>query len=288
MRRLLFASVLVLLALALAYFTGSASEEKIFTYHQSLWNEYTPLIETALENPESPEPISLSHISGGIVPHHIPTTIPELLNFYRGLKAKQTVKNFIILGPDHTNAGQTPITVSAASFLSTYGELKPIPGLAEKLSEEKIASIEEEPFDNEHSIGTQTLLISRLFPEARLTPIILRSNTSQAEAKQLGEFLASRLDKETVLIASVDFSHYLTPDQAAPLDQLSGAILNNFDSESINLVEADSNAALLTFLTAMKTKQALATANLQVLNTEDFVPNSDYTTGYVFGYWGMK
>jgi MEMO1 family protein len=254
-------------------------------YHSSQWNEYAPEVVDAVK---TFQPVELKHVYGMVLPHHIPTTIPRLVEYYGRLKATQTVKNFIIIGPDHTDAGKNFVTTSKASFFTSFGELKPIPGLAETLQDLKLASIEEAPFDPEHSIGAQMLIISKIFPESRVTPIIVNSHTPSAQAEALGKKLAELADEETVIVASVDFSHYLSTTQAAPIDRTSGEVVKNLDLNSLKLIKADSNHSMEIFMHAMADIKAYDTDAFQVLNTNDLVDNADYTTGYVFGFWGMK
>ncbi|MDO8603929.1 MAG: AmmeMemoRadiSam system protein B [bacterium] len=257
-------------------------------YHQSQWNEYAPEIERAVKTEQLIEPLNLEHIYGGVVSHHIPTTIPQLVKFYSRLKRTQPVKNLIVIGPDHIDAGKAPITVSNASFFTAYGEVRPIDGLASKLQDAKLANIDESPFDPEHSVGSQILVISKIFPGAKVTPIILRSDTTKDHAEALGKMLSTLMDDETVLIASVDFSHYLPTDQAMPLDQISGEVVRNLDLGALSLVTADSGKSTAVFMEAMNGKKAIDTDDLVILNTNDLMQNSDYTTGYVFGFWGIK
>ena len=257
-------------------------------YHQSEWNEYAPQIDRALSAESNVQPTGLAHVYGMVVSHHIPTTIPRLVEFYSRLKQGQTVNNFIVIGPDHTDAGQAPITVSNASFFTAYGEVKPIEGLASKLEAENVAHIEEKPFDPEHSVGSQILVISKIFPGARVTPIILRSDTPKDYAEALGRTLSEYLDDNTVLIASVDFSHYLSTGQAMPIDEISGSIVRDLNLSSLSLAKADSPSSLATFIEAMIQKNAIDVGDFIVLNTNDLMQNSDFTTGYIFGYWGKK
>src|SRR5512146_539165 len=70
-------------------------------YHLSAWNEYMPDVDRGLAAASSTRKVGLAHVYGGIVSHHIPTTIPKLVQFYLQLKAAEPVRNFIILGPDH-------------------------------------------------------------------------------------------------------------------------------------------------------------------------------------------
>ena len=263
------------------------SNRSEIVYHQSQWNEYAPEIDRSVKAEESIQPLGLKHIYGGVVSHHIPTTIPRLVDFYSRLKKTQPVKNFIVIGPDHTDAGKAPITVSNASFFTAYGEVRPIDGLATRLQDAKLANIDESPFDPEHSVGSQILVISKIFPGARVTPIILRSDTTKDHAEALGKILATLMDDETVLIASVDFSHYLPTDQAMALDQISGEVVRNLDLEALPLVTADSSKSMAVFMEVMNGKKAIDTDDLTILNTNDLMQNSDYTTGYVFGFWGI-
>lgn len=259
-----------------------------FIYHQSHWNEFSPEIDRYTKLKQSVSPINLKHIYGIVVSHHIPTTIPQLIETYSRLKKTQSIKNFIVIGPDHNSAGNTTVTVSNSSFFTIYGEVKPIDGLALKLENTKLANIDEKPFDLEHSVGSQILIISKLFPNANVTPIIIRSDIKKEHAKILGNEISKFLDEDTMLVTSVDFSHYLSSDQSYPIDKISGEIIRKLDADSLSLVEVDSIGSASIFIEAMKIKKAFDTENLIVLNTNNFMENSDYTTGYIFGFWGIK
>ncbi|MEK9177481.1 MAG: AmmeMemoRadiSam system protein B [Patescibacteria group bacterium] len=267
--------------------TGAPHDAASGPYHRSQWDEYAPEVERALTGERRAERPELSRVHGLIVSHHIPVAIPELVAYYRGLKENQRVPSFVILGPDHNDAGSSPVSVSNARFVTVFGEVKPIPGVAAALVDEGLAVIDEPPFVGEHSIGSQVLLIAKLFPGASATPIILRSDATPSQAEALGRSLARLLDEETVIVASVDFSHYLSTEQAMPLDAVSGSILKRLDISSIPLIAADSKESLAAFMRAMTERGATATAELAVMNTNDLMQNADYTTGYIFGFWGM-
>lgn len=283
---LLLLLILIIFGVVLGL-TSIKNDRPAIVYHQSQWNEYAPEIDRSAKAGQLIRPLTLKHVYGGVVPHHIPTTIPRLVDFYSRLKKTQPVKNFIVIGPDHTDAGKAPITISNASFFTAYGEVSPIDGLASKLQDAKLANIDESPFDPEHSVGSQILIISKIFPGANVTPIILRSDTTKDHAKALGKKLARLMDDETVLIASVDFSHYLPTDQAMALDQISGEVVRNLDLDALPLVTADSSKSMAVFMEVMNGKKATDTNDLTILNTNDLMQNSDYTTGYVFGFWGI-
>ncbi len=281
--------LLILLAILVSLFkVGKTEKIEEIKYHQSAWNEYSRDIDWILTGIKSYAPSHLKHIYGVVVSHHIPTTLPRIIQSYERLKSTQSVDNFIIIGPDHTNAGKMPISVSNSTFYTAYGKVSPIEGLAKELFDRGLVNIDESPFYLEHSVGSQILVISKIFPNAKVTPVILRSDTSAPESDKLAEFLAGKIDEKTVIITSVDFSHYLPTSQAVPMDQVSGEIIRKLDLDSLSLVKVDSEKSVRIFMKVMTAKGANGTDDFSVLNTNDFMQNSDNTTGYVFGYWGIN
>lgn len=262
--------------------------EIIQAYHQSQFFKYSGFIESSVKEANAATKIDLNKIMGGIVPHHIPTTIPLLAEFYTKLKNARDVKTFVILAPDHVNAGRGNISVSRADFVMPFGTLRPNLAMIEQLEASGFLTQDEKPFDHEHSIDSQLLLISRLFPDAQIVPLIFRSSITNEEARAFGKILASVLDEDTFVVSSVDFSHYLSEIQARPIDYLSANVLGAIDSKSTELVDADSEQALMALMSYLETKGANHHVDLQVFNTRDFNSNNDYTTGYVTGFWGIK
>lgn len=262
--------------------------EIVKAYHQSQFFKYSGFIESSVKEADSDAKVDLNKIMGGITPHHIPTTIPLLAEFYTKLKNARDVKTFVILAPDHVDAGRGIISVSKADFVMPFGTLRPNLAMIEQLEASGFVIQDETPFDREHSIDSQLLLISKLFPDAQIVPLIFRSSITNGEARTFGKVLAGIADEDTFIVSSVDFSHYLTEKQARPIDYLTANVLGAIDSKSTDLIEADSEQALVALMSYLETKGANHHVDLQVLNTRDFNSNNDYTTGYVTGFWGIK
>ena len=282
----LLVSVGVGLYFILPYKKGSP--EIVQTYHQSQFFKYSEFIESSVRDADSDAKIDLNKIMGGIVPHHIPTTIPLLAEFYTKLKNARDVKTFVILAPDHVDAGRGNISVSKADFIMPFGALRPNLAMIEQLESSGFIVQDEAPFDSEHSIDSQLLLISKLFPNAQIVPLIFRSSITNEEARAFGKVLVSVVDEETFIVSSVDFSHYLSEKRARPIDYLSSNVLGAIDFKSTDLVKADSEQSLVALMSFLETKGANHHVDLQVFNTRDFNNNNDYTTGYVTGFWGIK
>ena len=284
------AGILVALAVAGLYFFLSKKEgpDIAENYHQSQFFEYAQFIENSVEQTKNDERVDLDLALGGIVPHHVPTTIPLLAKFYAKLKNTREVKTFIILGPDHVDRGRGQINVSNAVFVTPFAEIKPDLEIIEKLENSGFVTHDETPFDREHSIDSQLLLISKIFPEAHVVPLVFRSNINNKTAGAFGEVLAEVARDDVFIVGSVDFSHYLSEAQATPLDHLSANVLSAVISQFGGLVEADSTQALVALMSFLEARSANHHVDLQIFNTGDFSYNRDFTTGYVSGFWGIK
>lgn len=282
-------TILVLMVVGLYFiFSRNGSSEIVRGYHQSQFFKYAEFIENSLAEVQDNSEIDLTEIKGGIVSHHIPTAIPMLAEFYTKLKNTRPVETFVILGPDHLDLGRGEVNVSKASFVTPFGTLESNLEIIEQLEKSGFVTLDEAPFDKEHSVDSQLLFISKLFPEAKIVPLVFRSSFSNEAAKSFGNVLASIIDEGTFVVASVDFSHYLSEKQARPIDYLSANVLGVIDSQLAELAEADSTQALVALMAYLETKGANQLVDLRVFNTNDFNNNSDYTTGYVTGFWGMK
>jgi AmmeMemoRadiSam system protein B len=260
------------------------SSEIAQAYHQSQFFKYSEFIESSVRDADGDAKIDLNKIMGGIVPHHIPL----LSESDTKRKNARDVKTFVILAPDHVDAGRGNISVSKADFVMPFGALRPNLAMIEQLESSGFLVQDEAPFDREHSIDSQLLLISKLFPDAQIVPLIFRSSITNEEARAFGKVLASVVDEDTFIVSSVDFSHYLSERQARPIDYLSANVLGAIDSKSTDLVKADSEQALVALMSFLEMKGANHHVDLQVFNTRDFNSNNDYTTGYVTGFWGKR
>jgi AmmeMemoRadiSam system protein B len=282
-------SVFLLIFVAGRFFTFPKSEplETVEPYHQLQFFEYAQFIEKELEQPKSNEKIDLDVALAGIVPHHIPTTIPLLVEFYTKLKNTREVKTFVVIGPDHFDKSRSEIAVSKKTFVTPFSSIKPNLEIIEKLEKSGFVMHDEASFSGEFSIHAQLLIIGKLFPEAQIVPLVIRSNNSNKKARVFGKVLADVVDNDTFVIGSVDFSHYLSEKQANPLDNLSANVLSAITSRFGGLVEADSTQTLVILMSFLEEREANQSVDLQVFNTGDFTDNRDFTTGYVTGFWGI-
>lgn len=194
------------------------------------------------------------NVYGGILPHHL-IAKREFGRFFTALE-KQKPKVVVVIGPNHMNVGKSGILSTSLSYYTPYGILKTDSNLIERLTESELVKKNDLPFDEEHSISAETAFIKKTFPEAKFIPIILKSNTTEEDADRLGVLLNKILPENSLVLASVDFSHYQPDIVAGFHDKTSLSAIKNFDFEHIYNLEIDSPASLVALLSYLKIRGA--------------------------------
>ncbi|KKR37249.1 MAG: hypothetical protein UW46_C0004G0084 [Candidatus Yanofskybacteria bacterium GW2011_GWF1_44_227] len=230
--------------------------------------------------------IKMSRVYGGIVTHHIPDGIPLMAQFYSKVKKNLNPRTIIILAPDHVDAGKYGISISEEDFVTPFGKLSSSGDMVKKILRTGLAGVSEKPFELDHSIHSQMLLISKYFPKAKVVPIVFRSSISVEDGRTFGSMLSGLVDSSTFIVASIDFAHYLEKNKSRAIDNQSAALLQTINPRLAGLVEADSPQALSAFMAAMSTLGANKSEAMGVFNSGDFGNNQTSTTGYVVKFFG--
>lgn len=155
-------------------------------------------------------------IVGGIVPHHL--YVKNIIgNFFVSLP-KADIDNIIILGPNHLEVGNSNIIWSPSFSDQSYSDLLPF--------------------------------IQSTYGKSIVTPIVIKRDVSLAECHDLATKIL-QLPGPKLVVASIDFSHYLRSEVAEKNDQITLAMIANRDYEGILRLSSDyldSPGALVTAL----------------------------------------
>ena len=160
-----------------------------------------------------------------VVPHH---ALAADMTAEALLQAGAADKDlFIIIGPNHANQGAN-IIVSNQGYEGGGHPLKNRlawdDATLEALTQESTL-LDNHSFQNEHSIGMPASLIAQINPHGEILPIICRRELTLEEGAQLFSTLAPLLDEDTLIVASVDFSHHLSgPDAQGRNEQMAELI----------------------------------------------------------------
>ncbi|MFC1645071.1 AmmeMemoRadiSam system protein B [Patescibacteria group bacterium] len=170
-------------------------------------------------------------IRGGVVPHHL---LPSyIINdfFYR--LSFQNVKTIVIVGPNHDEIGNESVVTSDVSWNDYFGEVFPDQVIIKKL-EGKGISVDNSFIEKEHSISGLIPFLNYYLPETKIVPLIVRQKINKEEMNNVVNLLGEIIkDQEAVIVASVDFSHYLTSSEAQEKNRETRVALENRDCEQL-------------------------------------------------------
>jgi len=170
-------------------------------------------------------------IIGGIVPHagYIYSGY-EAVHFFELIQ--QSGKQFetiVILNPDHQGYSPAFATTPHDEWKTPLGTIEIDKELASFLPTSEIAH------RDEHSAEVMLPFIQTFFKNVKILPISIGSPTPDT-AKQLAQII-NKAQKETgrqiLIIASSDFSHYVTPEKGKMLDDLAIDQIQKLDSENL-------------------------------------------------------
>lgn len=260
---------------------GEKTENQSAVFHRSYYLDQNFFD----KNYQAVEARSVSQrVLGGIIPHHLLAS-HLIAEFFEGLEQFNQPEVVVLIGPNHKEVGNCNILTSRAQWITPYGNLEPDTEIISTLEKAGILRVEEKAFAAEHSISAEVSFIKSSFPRAKLVPIILKTRVNEKEAQQLAQTLFEIIPEKSLVLASVDFAHEVTSEEADQLDAHSIAILQSFDFPKIYEMTVDSKPTIRTLLDYLNQKGATESMLLKNSNAARVV--SDLSIPEVTSYITM-
>jgi len=165
---------------------------------------------------EFKETPGFSHIYGAVVPHHL--LADRLIAEVFFCLARQKPSTIVLVGPNHENLGER-LSTSIQGWQTPFGVVDADTDLIAALEQVSGVKQDDAVCEHEHSLGNIMPFIKYYLPEAKVVPIALHHDVSPRETADLARQLVQTMRKDAVIIASVDFSHYLTAEEAEQKDR---------------------------------------------------------------------
>ncbi|MGE5675133.1 MAG: AmmeMemoRadiSam system protein B [Mycobacterium leprae] len=179
---------------------------------------------------QAPAPRGEGRLVGGLTSHHgVAGGVIAQLFLEVGERPPATV---ILVGPNHANRGQQAIT-GRRSWATDFGPVETDQALVDRLVAAGLATVDEETLSPEHAMGALMPYVKYVAPHAKVVPLILSRSMSLADVRALAQFLAPLTGPDRPLIASVDFSHYLTAAEAEEKDEVTLAAIQQRDLDAL-------------------------------------------------------
>ena len=169
-------------------------------------------------------------VSGLIVPHHL-LAIDIIAKAFASI-AFNSYSTIILLSPDHFDAGQSKISVSERNFQTVFGDIATDATISRALKQ--LPFITEGDFlYREHGVQAILPFIKYYFPRSKVVVMTFKPNVPKNELDAAISVLEQKLPKDSLVIQSTDFSHYLTSSQAATYDDASINTLTKEKTEEV-------------------------------------------------------
>jgi len=170
-------------------------------------------------------------------------------DFFSYISSQGKPKTIVILSPDHFQSGilmesNSFITITVDLNEKEFNNLEIDTLLWGKLFKENKMILNNSAVIAEHGVTVLLPYIKKYSPKTNILPILIPADITKEQVEQLVKTIDENTLLNTIVIASVDFSHYL-PSQAADFhDTKSIRVLLNFEEENFKNIEVDCWQAL--------------------------------------------
>ena len=141
----------------------------------------------------------------------------------------------IIIGPNHRGFGEDISIMVEGNWETPLGELEIDANIAESiLKNSKIIKVDRKAHQFEHSIEVQLPFIQYIFGEnVKFVPICMIHQDINTDIEIAKSICASIINKNVLIIASSDFTHYETQEYATNIDKQAINAILNFDPKKL-------------------------------------------------------
>lgn len=161
---------------------------------------------------------------------------PVAANGYSRLANDGMPEVFIILGPNHTGYGSGVSILTDGGWETPLGTVPIDTSLAKQIQKaSKILDVDESSHAAEHSIEVQLPFIQFLFKDgAKFIPICMMMQDLKTSREIASSILEQCKDKDFLILASSDFTHYEPHDTASRKDRLAIEAITKLDDATLN------------------------------------------------------
>ncbi|ESZ34427.1 AmmeMemoRadiSam system protein B [Mesorhizobium sp. L2C066B000] len=232
---------------------------------------------------------SNQRLTGITVPHHLLVADLVALGFHAASGFRY--KRIVILSPDHFHETQKLFATTPRGFETVLGPVQADTEAVHLLKANSDMVEDSCLFAREHGVQAMLPFLHHYFPEAEIVPVAMSVKAKRADWDRLAQALKAIVDKDTLIVESTDFSHYLPQHEARRFDQQTLNMLAAGSLDGIAALRqpdhADSVGAL--YIQTRLQRELFGAAPLVVANENSQAHSSDYverTTSYVVALFG--
>jgi poly-gamma-glutamate synthesis protein (capsule biosynthesis protein) len=224
-RRIFMAALAALFAVVLAGARQAAADEPF----QSLYAK-PDLFSASIEAARASE-VRKRRVSGLTVPHHLLAAdlIAKGFLFAEG----QRYDKIVILFPDHFKKTRCPFATTRRGFDTVFGPIPNSEADTSRLLGGKAPIENSDLFAKDHGIGALLPYVRYFFPDTPVVPLAVAITSTREQWEELIAALDPVITRDTLILQSTDFSHYLTVHEAIRHDQQTLNVIASGDMEAV-------------------------------------------------------
>ena len=199
----------------------------------------------------------------------------------------------VILGPNHTGIGDSAAIYPGDAFITPLGEAKINKAMTKGILEKApFLSTDPSAHIHEHSIEVQVPFLQYINPEVELVAICL-SFIGYEEILALGQAIADTIkefpERNVLVIASSDFSHYVPHEVAKEKDALAIREILNLSIEGLLKVVSEKRISMCGVIPTAVMLKACKELSAKKGILVDYMTSGDVIKDYssVVGYAGI-
>ncbi len=185
-------------------------------------------------------------IAGLVSPHAgYPYSGPVAAHGYYELAQNKKPDTVIIIGPNHSGIGPGVSVSSSDRWKTPFGEVEIDKQVRTNIVDNtELAELDESAHSREHSIEVQLPFLQYLFEnDLTIVPICMK-NQNLETSKKVGQSIGESINKNTLIIASTDLTHYEDQKTAEEKDKKAIEKMKKLDWKGINKLASEKNMSV--------------------------------------------
>lgn len=237
---------------------------------------------------EKPEHRTDATVTGITVPHHLLAADLMARGFWT--VSRRDCKRVIVLSPDHFKRARRPFATTVRNFDTVLGPLGTDKRAVRRLLRSGDLFEESTLFENEHGVAALLPFVRHFFPRAKVVAVAISVNAKRETVERGVAALKAIADRDTLIVQSTDFSHYLPISQAVLRDQ---ETLNTIAAGDPNAIfdllpvdHLDSQGAQYVQMRLQADVYGARPVIVANRNSEHYGPSNGSTTSYLVQVYG--
>lgn len=170
----------------------------------------------------------------GTIPHHL-TAGHMAAGFFKTAAINRSETETVVIVSTLHYPAKAPLITSSLDWSTPFGKLSADKAITDRFVAELGAGEDSKTVQYDHSASAVIPFVKYFFPEAKTACLLVGSSADKDISEDISKLLTEiSQEKKCLFVFSVDFSHYLEPNETDRRDMETRSAVLSGDIESIN------------------------------------------------------